>query len=277
MFTPPNENLIFTVHRIRTTYIDPVGNTKIGIGTGFWITSPSAKKHFITNKHNLVPSFKFSDSPELILYKVEIELRKVIRDQGFPEKCYFELTSMDCIKNSPDSDCSIIISPKFINHDLTCYPIGDIAKYKDLATEEEFMSNQIKVMEPAVFLGYPGLRGKHWIDSNWGLPIARQCLLASWPNIPFEHNDIPTKDTLLVSGMSFSGSSGSPVYIYNRGIRPGGTLEDANWRPTKLIGIMSGHFLENEPSQSMFYHSGLSYITRSTSIIDLLKTTNNWQ
>lgn len=142
---------------------------------------------------------------------------------------------------------------------------------------EEFNRNQIKIMEPAIFIGFPGTNGRHWWDESWKLPVIRQCTLASWPAIPFTNSQIQTTDVLLVSGLSFSGSSGSPVFVMNRGLYPGGDIQDSGWRPARLIGVMSGHFWEDTQTPAMFAHSGLSYLTRSTSIIEILQSANVWE
>lgn len=81
----------------------------------------------------------------------------------------------------------------------------------------------------------------------------------------------------IVSGLSFQGSSGSPVFLHLSGIK----IQSSNGisvtgatdtlRVQKIIGIMSGHWREQSDTPSMFKHSGLSYYTRSTAILDLLK------
>jgi hypothetical protein len=76
---------------------------------------------------------------------------------------------------------------------------------------------------------------------------------------------------MLVSGLSFSGSSGSPVFNHPKGSSPGGNVVDRSYVPSKIIGIMSGHFWENpDDPPEMFRHSGLSYLTQSTAILALI-------
>ena len=73
---------------------------------------------------------------------------------------------------------------------------------------------------------------------------------------------------MLVSGLSFSGSSGSAVISHEKGIRLGVGLSGSNYVEPKLVGIMSGHWW-NDEKQDAFQHSGLSYLTSSIAIIDL--------
>jgi len=122
------------------------------------------------------------------------------------------------------------------------------------------------------FIGYPGLRGQPWWDQAAELPIARVATLASIPAIEFRNEAVKTAEVLLVSGLSFSGSSGSPVFNKRKGIFPGGDVHDPSYVPSKIIGIMSGHFWENpDASPDMFRHSGLSYMTKATAITALIE------
>jgi hypothetical protein len=46
--------------------------------------------------------------------------------------------------------------------------------------------------------------------------------------------------------------------------------EQNSYVKPKVLGIMSGHWWDEEPPEGMFYHSGLSYFTRSTAILELI-------
>jgi hypothetical protein len=95
--------------------------------------------------------------------------------------------------------------------------------------------------------------------------------LASIPAVEFRNDAVKTTEVMLVSGLSFSGSSGSPVLNQRKGIPPGGDINDPSYVPSKIIGIMSGHFWENpDDAPEMFRHSGLSYLTKSTAILALI-------
>jgi hypothetical protein len=125
-------------------------------------------------------------------------------------------------------------------------------------------------METAFFIGYAGKPNLPFWDEYWQLAVARQCTIASHPALHFKNRSINRTHILLVSRMSFSGSSGSPVYVPPVGIAPGGGLLDPNYRGAKLIGAMSGHFREPGATPDIFEHTGLSYLTRSSAILDLL-------
>ena len=240
------------------------------------LSGPNDGQHFVTNKHNVDPTLKFGPETQLKLHSAEIELRKFESGVPSPETNFFKVSNLNCLLVSKTADCAVLLAPDLHGHEPTTFPILDITKFKDIATAEEFEGNIVKVMESAVFIGYPGAKGKYWSDKSWGLPIARQCSIASWPGIAFTHEDIPTTDAMLVSGLSFSGSSGSPVIVLSTGIRPGGDIVDPTWRPARLVGVMSGHFFEDKEVPAMFAHTGLSYLTRSTSLIERFKEAGIW-
>jgi len=125
-------------------------------------------------------------------------------------------------------------------------------------------------MDLVSFLGYPGTGSSQRWDLEWTTPVARLASLASWPHVPFTNFTIPTDDMTLVSGLSFSGSSGSLVLLHEKGIAPGGGIVDPMYAPPTILGIMSGHWREPSDEPAMFRLSGLSYYTGSTAIIELL-------
>ncbi|MFX9181044.1 hypothetical protein ABTN76_20040, partial [Acinetobacter baumannii] len=75
--------------------------------------------------------------------------------------------------------------------------------------------------------------------------------------------------TCLVTGLSFGGSSGSPVFTYEVGFNcPEGIKYSGRYVEPKLIGIMSGHWFDKIPEK--FNHKGISYFTKATSILSLI-------
>lgn len=266
-----NPNLVWCVNKIRTTFSDEIGNQKSGYGTGFWL-SVGEHNVFVTNRHNVDPSLKFPDREAFKLQSVEIELRLWTQGVVLPHTQLFPVEEFSGVLHcSSSADCAIFVNPVLTGRNQEVFPYPTIIKTKDLVSTSDFGAGRIESMEPAVFLGFPGAGGKHWCDEEWNMPVARQCVLASVPSIPFTSQYVTTEDTVLVSGLSFSGASGSPVFLPPRGLAPGGDIHDPNWRPGLLIGLMSGHFWESDAeTPKMFFHSGLSYLTRSSSILDLL-------
>lgn len=166
------------------------------------------------------------------------------------------------------ADCALIVSPQFKNLKSN-YQIIPVIRQNDLA-DQRFLVEKAQIMDLASFVGFAGTKDAKYWDQKWNMPIARLCTIASWPGIQFTHPGIKTANTALVSGLSFSGSSGSPLILHAKGIEIGAESNNTSYVQPKVIGIMSGHWLEPSSIPKLFEHSGLSYYTRSTSILGLI-------
>jgi hypothetical protein len=267
------QHVIFAVTRIRSQFVDPLGNAfPPVVGTGFFLETQDAHNILVTNRHILDPRSKLGTDTAYRLARVEVELRAVASTSGpivdaaevaAPQTRFFELGQLaTTMFASSDADCALVADPVWLDREE---PYGPMALFKEdnLADEAHFRQH-VRVMDAASFIGFPGSGGRPWWDEQWRLPIVRPASIASWPAVPFSNNSIKTADTLLVAGHSFTGSSGSPVLTHGKGT-------SSEYVPARTIGIMSGHFEERvEAPPEMFRHSGLSYLTRSTSILSLL-------
>lgn len=264
---------------------------------------------FVTNKHNIDPSIKLGSG--YILRDLKIELRKreqVEHGSSFvllPKTEFFGVTALQSSLHVCDqADCAVIYPVTFVDKLENFLPFSAF-RLSDLA-EKTFFDNYLHLTDPCHFVGFPAdAEGKRcfW-NTEYSTPISRFASIASHPAtyIPFSNNLFSGHDIVLVSGLSFFGSSGSPVISDQAGI---GTdhpdLElgeskfiktvpkrinctdkttyatpnvdyyfvDENFTSSKLVGIMTGHY--NVEVQSKLEHSGLSYFTRSTSIIEAMK------
>jgi hypothetical protein len=63
---------------------------------------------------------------------------------------------------------------------------------------------------------------------------------------------------------SFGGSSGSPVFATQRGIKPGAGMRFDAYRESRLIGINAGHL-----AAAYGQHSGISYFYKASAILEL--------
>jgi hypothetical protein len=139
----------------------------------------------------------------------------------------------------PDKDIDIAILPlgvhirDIIESDIKIFSIG-IPK-EAIPTIEKI--NEFDAIEEIVFVGYPnGL----W-DSTNNLPIIRRGISATPISINFEG-----KPVFLVDASVFNGSSGSPVFLYNKG-----TISDRHGNITIgsrliLLGILSAVYYKEE-------------------------------
>jgi hypothetical protein len=255
--------IVFTVARVKAQFEDDIGNTPNRVGTGFWV-SRGDDIAFITNRHILDPTMQCQPRRNLKLSEVQLEHRRIEDGVAFPETAFFPVQSLDAaLRMHPDADCAALMNPQV--QKPSNFPLALSIDIKDLA-DERWLREDVQLMDFASFIGFPG-SGEHlWWDQRANHPIARLATIASLPDAPFVNKAIATADVTLVSGMSFSGSSGSPIISHLKAESPW----TQHRRPPKVLGIMSGHLVESSPAHPMFQHTGLSYFTRSTSILQLL-------
>lgn len=263
-----NQSVVLDVSRIRVRFRDHLGNPKTVTGTGFWLKH-EGERVFVTNKHNVDPTLKLGSSTAYVLESCDIELRLFSGQNPQSATKYF---SVDIACTPPvlstDADVALFVAPKF-TETFGAYRSGDVISSDDLA-DAQFFVEKLALMDQASFIGYAGNANSQWWDQQWTLGVARTMNIASVPEIPFSHHDVPTADCMLVAGLSFSGASGSLVVLHEKSIQAGPGLHNPHYVPPKIIGIMSGHWWDAEQSPAMFQHSGLSYLTRSTAILALL-------
>jgi len=234
----------------------------------FWILDRN-DRFFVTNRHNVDPALKLGRDTPFKLEGIKLQMRIQITPTSWGPGTSFVpvLNTGKALTVHPNADVAVLTNPllelsgKFTQN--SGFPLDQIA-------DETFLSESVDPMDVASFIGFPGKDGKPWWDIRWEFPIARTVNVASWPRIPFTNAAIPIADTVLVSGLSFSGSSGSPVISHRKWNSEGSGAEHNGYIKPKLLGIMSGHWWDEEPGEGMFYHSGLSYFTRSNAILELI-------
>lgn len=264
-----NQDIAFAVTQIRTGFADDIGNSVSGVGTGFFLRTHAGPVVFVTNRHNLDPELNPKAlcrlGPSRALRRVELRLREHDSSTQLP-KARTEFVALQMtgspIVHSPDADVSLVVAPAFDNkpQDFGFNSINE----RELATKED-LQQLTSMADLVTFIGYPGGAGNSpWWDTAWSLPIGRLAGLASRSDLPFSNPAIKTADVTLVSGLSFNGSSGSPVVLHRKHAPAIGSPDRP--APPMVVGLMSGHWWDPESEPSMFRHSGLSYFTRATAI-----------
>jgi hypothetical protein len=287
---PPE--LPLSVSIIRTTFEDDRGNHPSASGTGFWINTEDGHLSFATNRHNVDAALAFRDPTfaKWRLGKTEIQLRH--NDPEFlayePGDFFSAIEPWWIIDDA--ADAAILVDPSF--------DFGPNAGRRALSVREDFLADKkwtnenVQMMDECFFIGYPSVKNEAGetvvLYNEWTqFPIARQAIIASDPF--YRHKDIKTQGTMLVSGLSFHGSSGSPLIVPFLGLPPGSvslpsfvdgrtkhTLVVGASREPRIIGIMTGAFFAN---QKAFTHAGLSYFTHSAYIVKMIERARGagWQ
>jgi len=266
-----NNNIIHSVTRLRAEFSDDIGNGRTIRGTGFWIQLDPSTSILVTNRHVLDPALLFGEQTSLRLTSVYIELRRAQEGVLYADTQFFEVQNLkSSLRLSQNADCCLLYKPD-LGSKLGEFKILFRILHTDIA-DQTFLAEKVQVMDFASFIGFPGDSQNPWWDTKFNLPIARLCSIASLPQLPFSNPSVKTGDAALVTGFSFSGSSGSPVVLHQKGVRVGEGLEDPGFVPPKVIGIMSGHRNEEIPKAPMQQHTGISYFTRSTSILEIISS-----
>lgn len=261
------EAVALKVTRIRTTFSDDIGNPpRRGIGTAFWLETAEGNYVLVTNRHNVDPRLLFTDPDGWNLISLEVELRWVDDEEADdPTKGgteFFTISEPERRLFLSPNDCALLADPFDERPDQYAHQGVSHFHEEDLASEHHLIEEMV-MLAPVFFIGFPNT----WWDQERTLPIARIANVGSMGEF---HNDrIKTGDVCLVTGLSFAGSSGSPVVAFGKQLEAGslGSYD----LPPKLVGVMSGHFPFNEQDgPGMPLHAGLSYFTRSTSILGLI-------
>ena len=210
-----NPQIIYHVNRVECVFRDDLGNKLVIRGTGFWLSLREGDTVFVTNRHNLDPSIKLGANTK---FQLAGWPRVEVRSEVGPNPTRFlDLAGAEIVM-SGSADCALIRGMKIKTAGgVAPKALRGIAE-EELADEDHFHNN-LNILDAASFIGFPGRCDKTpWWDERFNIPIARTAWLAYPPDVPFEHPEIPTKDVSLVSGLSFAGSSGSPVFSHSKGI-----------------------------------------------------------
>lgn len=269
-----NRLVLGSIARIRTTFVDDLGNLPIsGVGTGFWLRLPSSEACvFVTNQHNVNIGLRGGSYKNFKLRSIEIEFRSVDSDAQVDAQ-YFRLSHTTVLAHST-ADVALIPRPVFESSSANPkQPRPNGLNAISWVANNSFFDEYVGVGGDLSFLGYP----QSFCDRQYAFPIARHAIIASHPLISFKHEKVLTSDAVLVSGLSFRGGSGSPVFIASRGTQittDTGSAQTSDYCPQRLIGIMTGHlegiFDDSDLGNELERHSGLSYFTRATSIWELI-------
>jgi hypothetical protein len=249
------EEALFAVTRVQCTFADDQDRETVALGTGVWLLTAEKRSVFITSRRNVDPRGWTAFGSHHRTKRVAIQLRERGAAEHYgPAVRYFVPKGLARALWVHDRADVAMLAVEDWTGDRGPYaaPLG--AQEADLAGAATF-ATELEAADPAMFASF----ASNFPDDEWSLPIAHTACIASRPSAPYRHESISTEDVLLVSSGSFAGSSGSPVWVARRN-------REKRVLPRRLIGMMSGPFDEERVPGS----TGLSYLTRSTSILELL-------
>jgi hypothetical protein len=221
-----------------TVRIEAHNSTASSVGTGFLFgyKLPDGREvpYLVTNKH-VVDGFDIG--------KIRFTFAKDGGNGLEPSFGEYYETSLYSFSHlwfrHDDKDIDIAVMPlgphlqDILSSDRRIYTIG-IPKE---AIPSKEVIEELDAMEDIVFVGYPnGL----W-DSKNNLPIIRKGITATPISIDFEGKPI-----FLIDASVFPGSSGSPVFLYNKGMIPDrhGNVKIGN--RLLLLGILAAVYYKED-------------------------------
>ena len=234
-------------------------NDKQKIGTCFFVQKQDIF-FLITNRH-LLDINRYDDIQED--YRIKEIFFETIMPDGNIQRVQISHDNIVFHPN-PNNDLACIKNPKLISPKSVglMYPVG----YDFLARKEE-LDNNLLPGDLLVYAGYP-----KFFDTHNNTAILRSGIVASDPVLNYKHQqsatygDVPG-DVVAYEGFSSGGSSGSPIFAIQKGVRLGESLTGPAdfYRRPMLVGINNAHFQENASQ-----HSGISTFVKSSAIIELV-------
>jgi len=145
---------------------------------------------------------------------------------------------------------------------------------------EEWIASQVhfdrlQIADEAFFIGFPGFDGRMWFEEAAVLPSRAP---RRWPRSRACLSQTPTFEPPMSSWWRvyrLAGLAAVSLSTADKEFRPVVTV-DPQHVPSLVIGVMSGHFSEPAPEQpASLRHGGLSYLTRSTSLHEVIQSARN--
>jgi hypothetical protein len=223
------EQLFFVTIKIETA-----GPSGLGSGTGFFFDYKDEKGSIhliVTNKHVI----QNADQGKLVFTK------RISDQPAIGNVSNLIIENFDSIWfGHPDPDVDIAVCPLVpLLHQLKQTQGADIF-YRTISEQELPTKDQLSMLdavEDILFVGYPnGI----WDSQNY-LPVVRRGITASPLQVNFEN-----APRFLIDASVFGGSSGSPVFLYNKGMyqdRDGSTIIGSRFY---FLGVVSAVFYKTE-------------------------------
>ncbi len=254
MYHPLPRSFLYTAFRISVDWSD-FGNSKKTAGTGFIVIDGAGRKFLVTNRHVVDPGF--ADPRRSHLNLASIRLGGFISDSYLPFGADIDVIGMKYARSDLE-DVAIVEFSK-LRHDLPAVKVQNIPRLM-FASDADL--SELMLAETVYFPGYPA-----WNNSGDGRPIMRRGTIASDPMHDYGGGSLNINGRVIAyEGFSFSGSSGSPIFLPPFGVTLDGR-SGGNFRPPKLLGVNAGHLTSNDTYKS---HTGISYFYRSTVVDEIL-------
>ena len=261
MYRPIPRHLLEATNRVDVQFSNGVETQTVsGSGSGFWVADESDNAMFITNRH--LVDLAYLDKKYLgagyRLSRLTVSSHSTDpRNQGVVVDLNSDDNDIEIQLPTSDDVDIVILIPR--TSDFRTPPFT-IPAYRALA--DHWFFEDLPWGTQVSFASFQA-----WRDSTTQKPILRTGIVSSDPRDDYSSDMVNNrKSALLLEAFSFSGSSGSPIFVSE------GILGEGKGRnPIQVIGIMCGH-IWNDKDTSVEHrtHVGLSYCHKSTVLLEML-------
>ena len=260
MYHPIPRNWLLATNKIEVAFRN-AHDHKSGHGSGFWVRN-GADLLFATNRH--VIDIEYSDPKYrghgYVLSSVQI----LTFDANGRSGRQVVVRAAILTHEDPDIDIALLRVSTVINPDGISVEPANIEVIADL----QFLETELEWGAQVSFSSF-----QPWRDTQTERPILRTGILASDPRYPFVSTKTKRARVHLLEAFSFGGSSGSPVFANAKGIQVGSGLSGGDFRPARIIGMMTGHLSNEDSDADAPYktHTGLSFCHRSDLLLSMVR------
>jgi hypothetical protein len=259
MFHGLDNRFLYVAYRVVASFADDIGNHRTYSGTGFFVTNSRSQVCFVTNRHVLDLAYVDPQCAKFALTSLQLSGKAPAGDDKSPVVDQsIEIISLNVkFSTTYENDVACVVEPSVrgtpSSHVEWFIPYGLLAKAADF-------QSKLSICDFLAFPGFPP-----WYDHIGDRPILRTGTVASDPRFEYSWTDSFKGQCLAYEAFSFGGSSGSPVFAVQKGPKPGAGISFSGFRELMMIGINAGHL----PAENRG-HSGISYLYKSSAIVDLI-------
>ena len=236
-------------------------------GTGFFVNTETCGICFVTNRHVILAMEQQGQQKEL--GKLQRIIVRGKSNDGEPPSYsgdfVFEAHEWNvAYPNNDDDDIAVLYGIRGRQEGRPVSINGEMLATESYFEDESNLGVYDYVAVPGFHPGY---------DPTTNRPLFRGGNISSDPryghSVSIDGGSYKYYKNLVVyETFAYPGSSGSPVFALQKGIRPGDGISFAAYRPAKLIGIQS--MTRYAGTADTRVHSGLSYFVKSSAIIEIL-------
>lgn len=259
MYHPIPRHWLLATNKIEVAFRN-AHDHKIGHGSGFWVRNGEALV-FATNRH--VIDIEYRD-PKYKGHGYVLSSMQVLSFDSSGRSGRQQVNgAVIATHEDPNIDIALLQILDVSNPD----GISVVPANIDVIADTDFLETELEWGAQVSFSSF-----QPWRDTHSERPILRTGILSSDPAYAFVSTKIGRDRVHLLEAFSFAGSSGSPVIANAKGIPTGPELTGGDFRPARIIGMMTGH-LRNEESDSGVpdrTHTGLSFCHRSDLLLAMV-------